>query len=85
LQHGVDAIFLDINIPSLDGVLLAQNINQLLTNRSLCLLLHGRAPLRAIRPKHLTTFLSLTSHASVACCKKAGSGLATGWYSNRQR
>ncbi|MGG5837083.1 MULTISPECIES: LytR/AlgR family response regulator transcription factor [Enterobacteriaceae] len=29
LQHNrVDAIFLDINIPSLDGVLLAQNINQ---------------------------------------------------------
>ena len=30
LQHNkVDAIFLDINIPSLDGVLLAQNISQL--------------------------------------------------------
>ena len=29
LQHNkVDAIFLDINIPSLDGVLLAQNISQ---------------------------------------------------------
>ncbi len=29
LQHQrVDAIFLDINIPSLDGVLLAQNISQ---------------------------------------------------------
>ena len=29
LQHNkVDALFLDINIPSLDGVLLAQNINQ---------------------------------------------------------
>ncbi len=29
MQHNrVDAIFLDINIPSLDGVLLAQNISQ---------------------------------------------------------
>ncbi|ELY4302038.1 response regulator transcription factor [Cronobacter turicensis] len=27
-QHDVDAIFLDINIPSLDGVLLAQNISK---------------------------------------------------------
>lgn len=27
-QHRVDVIFLDINIPSLDGMLLAQNINQ---------------------------------------------------------
>ena len=26
--HQVDAIFLDINIPSLDGVLLAQNISK---------------------------------------------------------
>ena len=32
LQHNrVDAIFLDINIPSLDGVLLAQNISQFAT------------------------------------------------------
>jgi len=30
-HHTVDAIFLDINIPSLDGVLLAQNISQFAT------------------------------------------------------
>ncbi len=37
LQHNrVDAIFLDINIPSLDGVLLAQNISSSPINRLLC-------------------------------------------------
>ena len=53
LQHNrVDAIFLDINIPSLDGVLLAQNISHIL-----CLSRPGRSMrLRPSNWKRLTIF-----------------------------
>lgn len=43
LQHNrVDAIFLDINIPSLDGVLLAQTSASSPINRLLCLSPRGK-------------------------------------------
>lgn len=58
LQHNrVDAIFLDINIPSLDGVLLAQNISQFAHKPLLSLSPRGKS----MRSRRLNLKRSTTS------------------------
>jgi len=71
LQHNrVDAIFLDINIPSLDGVLLAQNINQFAHKPFIVFVTGPGKSMRLRRSswRPLTTYLNPTrSRASSAC------------------
>lgn len=71
LQHNrVDAIFLDINIPSLDGVLLAQNINQFAHKPFIVFVTAGKSmPWRPSSLRRLTIFSSRTrSRVLSACC-----------------
>ena len=72
LQHNkVDAIFLDINIPSLDGVLLAQNISQFAHKPFIVFITAWKE--HAVEAFELEAFdyiLSpIRSRASLICCK----------------
>ncbi|XPE60234.1 response regulator [Shigella flexneri] len=79
LQHNrVDAIFLDINIPSLDGVLLAQNISQFAHKPFIVFITAWKEhAVKCLNCRRLTTFSNrIRSHVLPGCCK-TGSGLAT--------
>ena len=69
LQHNrVDAIFLDINIPSLDGVLLAQNISQFAHKPFIVFITAWKE--HAVEAFELEAFdYRIRNHALPGCCK----------------
>ena len=72
LQHNrVDAIFLDINIPSLDGVLLAQNISQFAHKPFIVFITAWKEhAVEAFELEAFDTFSNrIRSHALPGCCK----------------
>lgn len=80
LQHNrVDAIFLDINIPSLDGVLLAQNISQFAHKPFIVFITAWKE--HAVEAFELEAFDYILkpyqNHALSACCKAGSRPAAT--------
>lgn len=79
LQHNrVDAIFLDINIPSLDGVLLAQNISQFAHKPFIVFITAWKE--HAVEAFELEAFdyiLKPYQESRITGCCKTGSGPAT--------